>query len=74
MMEAQGLMVATNTLYNLCFFVHCYLEDIAQEIKRELLEAGLCIHMDETPWPIGKNLKVMVYVGHESSRGKFLSV
>ena len=69
MMEAQGLMVATNTLYNLCFFVHCYLEDIAQEIKRELLGAGLCIHMDETPWPIGNKAQSDGYMWVMSHRG-----
>lgn len=52
MMESGGLTVATKTLYGLCFFVHCYLEDIAEKIKEEVLSCGLALHMDETKWPI----------------------
>ena len=44
MMELGGLKVATKTLYGLCFFVHCYLEDMAKRIKDEILNCGLSVH------------------------------
>ncbi|MEM9400783.1 MAG: IS66 family transposase [Verrucomicrobiota bacterium] len=52
MMESCGLIVSTKVLYGLVFFVHCYLEDIVERIRQEILVCGLCLHMDETPWPI----------------------
>jgi len=51
-MEAAGLTIAVKTLYSLCFFVHCYLENIAAKIKEEILTCGLALHIDETRWPI----------------------
>jgi len=51
-MESSGLNVICKTLYSLCFFVSCYLEDIAKEIKKEILSCGLALHLDETRWPI----------------------
>lgn len=52
MMKSGGLTVAVNTLYSLCAFVSFYLEEICSEIKKEMMECGLCLHLDETPWPI----------------------
>ncbi len=49
---SAGLDIACKTLYSLCFFVHCYLEDIAQRIRLEILGCGLSLHLDETTWPI----------------------
>ncbi len=51
-MEAASLTVATNTLYSLCFFVHCYLESLAKQIQLEIIGCGLALHLDETRWPI----------------------
>ncbi len=51
-MEAASLTVATNTLYSLCFFVHCYLEGLAKKIQQEIIGCGLALHLDETRWPI----------------------
>ena len=69
MLEAKGLSVATNTLYGLCFFVHCYLEDLAQEIKSEVLNCGLSAHLDETPWPIGNKKQSDGYMWVVSNQG-----
>lgn len=52
MMESCGLSVSTKVLYGLVFFVHCYLEDIAERIKKEIIACGLSLHLDETTWPI----------------------
>ena len=52
MMESSGLNVSTKVLYGLVFFVHCYLEDIANKIKQEIIGCGLSLHLDETTWPI----------------------
>lgn len=55
MMKSGGLTVTVNTLYSLCAFVSFYLEDVCREIKKEMMECGLCLHLDETPWPITIN-------------------
>jgi len=52
MMKSGGLTVAVNTLYSLSAFVSFYLESVCGEIKKEMMECGLCLHLDETPWPI----------------------
>jgi len=52
MMLSGGLTVAVNTLYSLCAFVSFYLEEICKDIKLEIMACGLCLHLDETPWPI----------------------
>lgn len=52
MMESSGLIVSTKVLYGLVFFVHCYLENIAERIKQEIIACGLSLHLDETKWPI----------------------
>jgi len=52
MMRSGGLTVAVNTLYSLCAFVSFYLEEIYQDIKLEVMACGLCLHLDETTWPI----------------------
>ena len=54
-MEAKGLKVFCKTLYSLCYFVSCYLESVAKDIKKELKEAGRTLHIDETPWPINNS-------------------
>ena len=51
-MESAGLNIICKTLYSLCFFVSCYLEEIVKEIKKEILSCGLALHIDETRWPI----------------------
>jgi len=52
MMKSGGLTVAVNTLYSLCAFVSFYLEEIYRDIKLEVMACGLCLHLDETTWPI----------------------
>lgn len=52
MMRSGGLTVAVNTLYSLCAFVSFYLEEIYRDIKLEVMACGLCLHLDETTWPI----------------------
>ena len=51
-MRSGGLTAAVNTLYSLCAFVSFYLEEVYQDIKLEVMECGLCLHLDETTWPI----------------------
>ena len=51
-MSSAGLTIAVNTLYTLCFYVHCYLEDLVQKIQAEIIGCGLALHLDETKWPI----------------------
>lgn len=52
-MESLGLTsVHTKTLYNLCMAVGIHMEPIAEKIKEEILKSLLCVHCDETPWPI----------------------
>ncbi len=55
MMESDGLKVNCRTLYNLCYFVSCYLEPVREKIKEELLKLDRTIHIDETPWPINNS-------------------
>ncbi len=68
-MESGGLRVATKTLYGLCFFVHCYLEDMAERIRGEILSCGLCVHLDETSWPIGNSKQSDGYLWVLSNQG-----
>lgn len=52
-MQSLGLKkIHTKTLYNLCMAAGVHLEPLAEKIRREILESGMCIHCDETPWPI----------------------
>lgn len=51
-MERQGLITKPKTLYNLCAVSAAYLESIREKIKTEIRSENLCIHCDETPWPI----------------------
>ena len=51
-MESAGLKIACRTLYSLCYFTAIHLEELVKEIKEEILKSGLCLHLDETPWPI----------------------
>jgi transposase len=52
-MEAGGLGgVFPKTLYNLTLAVGVSLEKIHEKIRKEILECGLVVHCDETPWPI----------------------
>lgn len=52
-MEALRLKgVGTKTLYNLCEAVSVHLEPVVEAIRKDILSSDLCVHMDETPWPI----------------------
>lgn len=52
-MESLGLKgVGTKTLYNLCEAVSVHLEPVTEAIRNDILSSNLCVHMDETPWPI----------------------
>jgi transposase len=52
-MEAQGLTgIEVKTLYNLCWAASQHLKPIAEKIAGQILEGSLCVHADETPWPI----------------------
>ena len=51
------------------FFVHCYLEDLAERIREEVLSCGLCAHLDETPWPIGNKKEKDGYLWVLSNQG-----
>jgi transposase len=52
-MESLGLKkISTKVLYNLCLTSSIHLEEVAEKIKNEVLSSGLCVHSDETPWPI----------------------
>ena len=54
-MESSGLKITGRALYSLCFFIACYLEGLAEKIKQEILNCGLALHLDETPWPINNS-------------------
>ena len=69
MMESGGLKIATKTLYGLCFFVHCYLEEMVERIRAEILSCGLSVHLDETPWPIGNKKEKDGYLWVMSNQG-----
>lgn len=50
---SQGLRnISVKTLWNLCWAVGEHLRPIAQSIRGEILTSNLCVHADETPWPI----------------------
>jgi transposase len=52
-MESLGLKkISTKLLSNLCMTASVHLDELAQKIKHEILSCGLCVHADETPWPI----------------------
>lgn len=52
-MESLGLKgVGTKTLYNLCEAVSVHLGPVTEAIRKDILSSNLCVHMDETPWPI----------------------
>jgi len=52
-MESLGLeKLSTKVLYNLCLTSSVHLEEVALRIRDEVLSFGLCVHSDETPWPI----------------------
>ncbi len=52
-MESLGLeKLSTKVLYNLCATSSVHLEEVSERIKAEVLSCGLCVHCDETPWPI----------------------
>lgn len=54
-LESAGLEVGCRSLYSQCFFISCYLEEVTRKIKEEIKNSGLCLHLDETPWPINNN-------------------
>ena len=68
-MEAKGLNVFSKTLYSLCSFVSFYLEDIAQSIRKDLLEGERTLHIDETPWPINNGREKDGYMWVMSHEG-----
>lgn len=52
-MQSLGLeKLSTKVLYNLCLTSSVHLEEVAKRIRHEILTCGLCVHSDETPWPI----------------------
>ena len=52
-MEAQGLGgVPVKTLWNLCWAVGEHLRPMTEKIRQEILSENLCVHADETPWPV----------------------
>lgn len=52
-MESLGIKgVGTKTLYNLCEVVSVHLEPVVAAIRQDILSSDLCVHMDETPWPV----------------------
>jgi hypothetical protein len=52
MMASLGLKdMHTRVLYNLCRLASVYLEEIAEQIKKEVLSHSM-VHSDETTWPI----------------------
>ena len=52
-MESLGLKkLSTKVLYNVCMTASVHLEELAERIKNEILGSKLCVHADETPWPI----------------------
>lgn len=42
----------TKTLWNMCQAVSVHLEPVVEEIRKDVLFSNLCVHMDETPWPV----------------------
>ena len=68
-MKSGGLTIATNTLYSLTAFVSFYLESVAVRIKEEILTNGLCLHLDETPWPINNSKQDDGYMWVMSNAG-----
>jgi transposase len=54
-MQALGLNISVKTLWNLCWAVGGHLDPIAKAIRLEILGENLCVHADETPWPILNN-------------------
>lgn len=52
-MESLGLeKLSTKVLYNVCLTSSVHLEEMVLRIRDEVLSCGLCVHSDETPWPI----------------------
>lgn len=52
-MESLGLKgVGTKTLYNMCQAVSVHLEPVVEEILKGIKQSNLCVHVDETPWPV----------------------
>lgn len=52
-MQAQGLGgVSVKTLWNLCWAVGEHLRPVTEKIRQEILGENLCVHADETPWPV----------------------
>jgi transposase len=52
-MASLGLPgLSTKVLYTLCLTSSIHLEEVAERIKDDVLKCGLCVHSDETPWPI----------------------
>lgn len=54
-MESLGLTgMKTSTLSRMCALGAASLEPTAAKILKELIGSDLCLHLDETPWPIQK--------------------
>ena len=51
-MKRKGLSVEVKTLSRLTEMVALHCNSIVPEIMKEIFEAPLAVHMDETPWPI----------------------
>ena len=68
-MGSSGLKISCRTLYSLCYFVHMHLESLSRRIKEEIQRAGLCLHLDETPWPINNSKQSNGYMWVLSHQG-----
>jgi transposase len=57
-MESLGLKgLKTSTLSRFCALAAVSLESLADEIRRELLQTDLALHIDETPWKVQNKLE-----------------
>lgn len=52
-MEALGLRgMQTSTLSRLCLLAASSLENVQENIRQELIQSDLALHLDETPWKV----------------------
>ena len=68
-MESSGLKIECKGLYSLCYFVFIHLEELSKRIREEILSKGLCLHLDETPWPINNSKQSNGYMWVLSHQG-----
>lgn len=51
-MTRAGLDITVMTMFRLSEQVAVHMEDVAEEIKKDIFRANLACHLDETTWPI----------------------